>query len=279
MLLHAFSLIAGSSERVYRAGATARVPCTPARVPWRRPTPASDVAAVPYAPAVTSPPWPTLYGLDIETDTSRGGLDPSRAAIVAAAVAGPGHTTVLTGAEASLLVRLETHLGALPPGVLVTWYGSRFDLPFVAERARRCGIDLRLDLSPCTHRRCFDERPYGPERCFDARWGAHRHIDACLAWRQLPDQSRLRCGLKEVARRHGLAPVVVERASIHRLTRSELRLYVARDATLARLLALSRWESLASSVDGGRLRAQLPAGRPAGGRAPLHGAALAPPPG
>ena len=89
-----------------------------------------------------------LYGLDIETDTTCDGLDPGVARIVAVAVSSSkGGDLVLTGGEPGVLAALDAHLGDLEPGVVVTWNGGAFDLPFLAARAQRCGITLGLELA------------------------------------------------------------------------------------------------------------------------------------
>ena len=100
-----------------------------------------------------------LYGLDIETDTSVDGLDPGVAAIVAVAVATETATSVFCGDEASLLRELAAHVAQLPAGVITTWNGTAFDLPFLAERAERLGIDIGLR---------------------GTSWFEHRHLDGYL---------------------------------------------------------------------------------------------------
>src|SRR3954447_9178200 len=94
---------------------------------------------------------PPIYGLDIETDTSVDGLDPAVARIIAVAVAGPRGVRVFDDSdEALLLDRLDWHLASLEPGVIATWNGAAFDLPFLDDRARALGVrlGLRLTLDP-----------------------------------------------------------------------------------------------------------------------------------
>src|SRR5690348_12681457 len=89
---------------------------------------------LPSRPTADRPP-PPIYGLDIETDTTVDGLDPQRSRIVAAAVAGPHGVRVFDDRDESLLLdRLDWHLAALEAGVLATWNGAGFDLPFLADR-------------------------------------------------------------------------------------------------------------------------------------------------
>jgi DNA polymerase elongation subunit (family B) len=192
-----------------------------------------------------------LYGLDIETDTSADGLDPGVAAVVAVALSSDdGGEVVLTGSEAGILAALDAHLAEFDPGIVVTWNGGAFDLPFLAARAAEAGVPLGLELA-------WDPAAYRPGRrplpghigTYAAAWYGHRHVDAYRAWRALagPDES---CGLKAVARSVGLDPIEVEdMASIHTLLPDPLRRYVASDASLARRLAQLRWRDVRRFVD------------------------------
>ena len=76
-----------------------------------------------------------VYGLDIETDTSVDGLDPACSAVLTVAVSMHGLDEVFSGAEPDLLVELDDRLAELEPGVIATWNGAAFDLPFLADRA------------------------------------------------------------------------------------------------------------------------------------------------
>src|SRR5688500_12385793 len=89
-----------------------------------------------------------LYGLDIETDTSDDGLDPGVARVVAVGVSSvEAGDVVLTGDEAGVLTALDGHLADVDPGVVVTWNGGAFDLPFLAARAAVHGVPLGLELA------------------------------------------------------------------------------------------------------------------------------------
>ncbi len=210
-------------------------------------SPPLGIAGQPLAPwaepAVGRLPADTpLYGLDIETDTSVDGLDPSVAAVVAVAVSTAEADHVMTGREADVLERVDALLASLPPGVVVTWNGAGFDLPFVAERARRLGIGLGLRLwqDPC-------EEP-GAQR---GRWHDHDHLDGYRVYRADVGRSLgLPCGLKPLSRLVGLAPIEVDRASLHLLDQRTVEAYVASDARLARELVLRRWPTAARAADG-----------------------------
>ena len=89
---------------------------------------------------------PTVYGLDIETDTTENGLDPQVASVVTVALSAPGLDEVFSGRESTILFDVDQRLRGLPAGVLATWNGAAFDLPFLADRAARHGLELGLRL-------------------------------------------------------------------------------------------------------------------------------------
>jgi len=183
-----------------------------------------------------------LYGLDIETDTTVDGLDPERSRIVAVAVSGDGVDEVLTGDEIEVIAGVDHLLAELPEGVLVTWNGARFDLPFLATRAERSGVRTGLRLGP--------PATAGAHRRRAAAWYGHRHLDGLGMYRS--DVGRvlgLSCALKSLARLVGEPPVEVDRARIHELGPAELREYVLSDARLARSLVLRRWPAAHDWVD------------------------------
>ncbi len=197
-----------------------------------------------------------LYGLDIETDTTFNGLDPRVARIVAVAVSAMGtEEFVATGEEAGLLVALDRHLAAAKPGVLVTWNGGAFDLPFLAARAAVASVPLGLELAwdPAAYRPGHTPLP-GCLGAYAATWHGHLHVDAYRAWRNLVDPEAP-CGLKAVARTEGFDPFEVDDISrLHEVALADLRRYVASDARLARRLAERRWRHVRRFID------RLPAG-------------------
>lgn len=211
---------------------------------------------------MTDQPPPPLYGLDIETDTATDGLDPRVSRVLAVAVVGPAGEVVLTDPdEARLLDRLDWHLAGLEPGVLVTWNGAAFDLPFLADRAAHLAVPLglRLALDPTlpVRRPCLP----GHAGAYRAAWHGHAHLDAYRLFRAdvIP---ALGCSgsLKTVARACGLRPVEADAARVHELGPADLAAYVCSDARCARELAARRWASARHAVD--RLPRTLPGALP-----------------
>lgn len=191
---------------------------------------------------------PPLYGLDIETDTSVDGLDPRVAAVLAIGLWGPEGGTVIRGSETGILRALDGWLAEQPAGVIVTWNGARFDLPFLADRAARTGVPLGLELRPDPTIELHHGPLAGHDWGYRARWHGHRHVDAYRAYRAISPEGES-CALKAVAAREGLAAVLVDAAAIHTLDREAMRRYVQSDATLAWQLAHRRWSAVARFID------------------------------
>lgn len=192
---------------------------------------------------------PPLYGLDIETDTTINGLDPSVAPVVAVAISGPSGDWVLDGDEAVILAETDRILAEIEPGVIVTWNGANFDLPFLADRARARGVCLGLRLQPAGTPGGHHEPLPGHPGSYRARWYDHGHLDAYQLYRaDVGAVVGLPCGLKPLSRHVGLPVVEVDRERIHELSVEEQRAYVASDAQLARALAQRRPAAL-NAVD------------------------------
>lgn len=193
---------------------------------------------------------PAVYGLDIETDTTVNGLDPGVAAVVTVALACPGYEEVFTGPEDVLLVQLDERLDELEPGVIATWNGAAFDLPFIADRAARYDLELglRLQLDPRITTRGAPLP--GHRGAYRASWYDHTHLDAYRLYRgDVGPALRISCSLKSIARFVGLHPIEVDRSRIHDLSSEALHAYAASDARLARILAERRWGTASRCID------------------------------
>ena len=191
-----------------------------------------------------------MYGLDIETDTTVNGLDPDVAGIVTVALSNEGFDEVFTGAEHVILSELDERLASLAPGVIATWNGAAFDLPFLADRAALYGLPLGLRLRADPELRLdHDPRP-GHDHAYRARWYAHSHVDAYRLYRaDVGPALRVSCSLKSIARLVGFTPVDVDRTRIHDLSHEMLHAYAASDARLARVLTERRWPTAVRYVD------------------------------
>ncbi len=208
------------------------------------------------------PTAPLLIGLDIETDTSVDGLDPGVSAVRAVGVACSDAVVeaVCDADERAVLEATAELLSALDPGIVVTWNGAAFDLPFLATRAWHHGLDLGLRLRHDPSLRVRSALP-GHPGAYRATWGAHRHLDAYRVWRN--DWHRafdLSCSLKSVARLCGLAPVEVDVSRLHDLPTEAVRRYVASDARLACELASRRWCTAWQFIDPPHPPGPAPAG-------------------
>jgi uncharacterized protein YprB with RNaseH-like and TPR domain len=145
--------------------------------------------------------------------------------------------------------------------VIATWNGAAFDLPFLADRAARNGVELglatRLDPGITMRRAPLP----GHRGAYRARWHDHDHIDAYRLYRgDVGPALRVSCSLKSIARLVGLAPIEVDRERIHDLSREALHAYASSDARLARVLTERRWATASRFAD--RLPAEA-AGRAA----------------
>jgi uncharacterized protein YprB with RNaseH-like and TPR domain len=192
-----------------------------------------------------------VYGLDIETDTSIDGLDPAVGGVLAVAVATADAIEVLSGIdEARLLAQLDALLRGLRPGVVVTWNGSRFDLPYLAARAHILGVELglRLAVDPTRPSRPGDLPGSAPG--YLARWHDHGHLDVYRCYRaDVGPALRVGCSLKTVAALVGLDPIEVDASQVHLLDQRSLARYVGSDARCARELACRRWPAAARGID------------------------------
>jgi hypothetical protein len=202
---------------------------------------------------------PMLYGLDIETDTSVDGLDPDVGRVLAAAISGPGGEIVLAHHdESALLAELDRWLSELTPGVLVTWNGGAFDLPYLVSRAVINEVDLGLSIELDRRLGLRGDPLPGHEGAYRGSWHGHRHLDAYRVFRaDLGRTFGVSCALKSVAGLTGVPYVDADASRVHELSPGRLHAYVASDARCARQLAERRWRTAAGAID--RLGTERPA--------------------
>ena len=191
-----------------------------------------------------------MYGLDIETDTTVDGLDPDVARVVTVALSNDGFDEVFTGDEHVILHELDERLADVAPGVIATWNGAAFDLPFLADRAALHGINLGLRLKPDPGLHLDHDPLPGHHAAYRARWHGHGHVDAYRLYRaDVGPALRVSCSLKSIARLVGFTPVDVDRTRIHDLSHEVLHAYAASDARLARVLTERRWPTAVRYID------------------------------
>lgn len=190
---------------------------------------------------------PAIYGIDIETDTSSNGLDPAVARVLTVALSGRSFDEVFVGEEAELLQTLDTRLASLAPGVIATWNGATFDLPFIADRARLLGVGIGLHL--CLDRRLTLDRPTLPGHggAYRGAWGHHAHLDTFRLYGPAPGASR--GSLRSIGRLLGLGAHGGPADRTHDLANEALHAHAASDARLARVLAERRWGHAVRLVD------------------------------
>lgn len=192
-----------------------------------------------------------IYGLDIETDCRTNGLDPAVAPVVTVALSGRKLDEVFSGPEDELLRALDERLAVLEPGVIATWNGSTFDLPFIADRARLLGLGLGLQLC-ADHRLTLRRDPLpGHAGAYRAAWFHHSHIDTFRLYGQSGPSSPWG-SLRVIGRVLGLAGIGHGQHSAGHpqvLTNEALHAHAPSDARLARVLAERRWSVASRMVD------------------------------
>jgi hypothetical protein len=189
-----------------------------------------------------------IYGLDIETDTTHDGLDPAVASVRAVALSGRSFDDLFVGDEADLLRALDARLASLATGVVATWNGSAFDLPFLADRARVLGIDLglklRLDRGLTLHRAPLP----GHAGAYRASWHDHGHLDTFRIYGE-PATAAQRLSLRSIGRFVGIGSTQVHPSRTQDLGNEALHACAPSDARLARVLAERRWPAAARMID------------------------------
>jgi DNA polymerase elongation subunit (family B) len=190
-----------------------------------------------------------LYALDIETDTTIDGRDPSVAAVIAVSIAdAEGPLAVLTGPEPMVLRATIAALDALEPGIVATWNGAGFDIPFIQERCDLLGIPTGWTVTPT-------DRPskYPPigERSgrYSCVLGRHNHADIAWGWQAYCAHNSVTWSLKPLAHSLGIEAIEADREHAAELLRDELFAYVASDAHVTAVLAQRLGEAIGDHLD------------------------------
>lgn len=197
-----------------------------------------------------------FYALDIETDTEAdrvdpqipAGLDPQAGRIVSVAVCGASAAAVFDDTDERFVLDSLTGWLQAPgreSGVVVTWNGSGFDVPYLSDRHRTVGAAGRPLLVASRAR----PPKYGPlpghSGGYLARFGRHGHADVAFAWKAWAASQGVAWSLKPVAVANGIDVIEVDRERVGALTVAERAAYNLSDVNatlqLARLAADRGW--------------------------------------
>ncbi len=215
-----------------------------------------------------------VYGLDIETAFPSGpdrsqrpepitgehpAVDPRHTIVVRAVVSTAAIDHVFEGDEVDLLGALDATLADLEPGVVATWNGSGFDLPYLADRAGACGVQLGLRLAADPRRRPRGGTLPGHRHVYRAAWYDHRHLDATRLFRsarERPGADRFDVIVWRPRRAETFGPADVPGAEI---THDAVHAFASNDARLVRSLVESRMGRISRHVD--RIQSPAPSRR------------------
>ncbi len=182
-------------------------------------------------------PAERIYAFDAETDTSRGhGLNPLKARITDLSLSTEAGDEVFSDAdEADLLTAFDDAIYDLPPGLLLTWNGTHFDLPFLDTRFDRNGL--------LHHGFSFIPTPAYPPKyellpghdsgltaTYACKTGVHAHLDIAYAAKAIADREHIKWALKPVARALGIDMIELDRTHLERYSEEERRAYVGSDS-------------------------------------------------
>jgi len=193
-----------------------------------------------------------FYALDLETNTNPGdGLDPTNplTTITSAAVyfgpraneTGPEGSIVFDDPNEARLLRSLNAFFADPdttPGVIVTWNGANFDIPFLLTRSKFC--EVTLDLTALVHesRKPKYSACKGHSGGYIAAWGDNDHADIWPVFIPVAEKNNMKSGLKPMAKHFGFNPIEVKREEMDKLTVAERLAYNVSDVEVTYRLAL-----------------------------------------
>jgi DNA polymerase elongation subunit (family B) len=186
------------------------------------------------------------YSFDLETDNSQGhGLDPAKSRITDISLGTCAGDTVFSDTdEVAMLADFDDAVYALPAGVIFTWNGTHFDLPFLSVRLAHHGI--------LHHSMVSDPTPEYPPKYgllpgaasgLTAQFlaytgGSHVHLDIAYAYKRIAEEMDVRWGLKPVAEALGIPVIELDRTRLHTYSEKERTDYAASDARITRLLGM-----------------------------------------
>ena len=210
-----------------------------------------------------------VYALDIETDTTIDGLDPANSRITEVVVSTAKEDVVFDhDSEAQLLVETDRYIKQLAPGLITTWNGVFFDIPFIVDRMTYLRLnkprsllgmlgvtDVYVDrlrtvgLNPIAQPGLKPKYSYLPGHDVgygmvwktSDNWGdlnVHQHLDISFAYKGFAEEHEMKHSLKPVAKAHGILMIEVDREKMHLLTPEERHDYVVSDGRGTRALAL-----------------------------------------
>lgn len=201
-----------------------------------------------------------VYGLDIETghagcdrtDPQRP-IDPRHDHITRAVLSTPAHDLSFQGDEFDVLEGIDAALDEHEPGILATWNGAGFTLPFLADRAAVCGIHLGLRLAADPRLRLRGEALVGHTTGYRAAWYGHQHLDAARLYRSgrrpLVEVSELLRSFGRPARPRGLEGTGPADVPGGELTHDATHAFAANDARLVRSMIEARLPGVVRHVD------------------------------
>ena len=190
---------------------------------------------------------PDLLVIDLETSGLCGTAED--ACITDIALGGSWGTHVITGLPEDRMLAMLADTLTLFAGIIVTWWGTGFDWPYLADRYAAHGMPTPFIITSAREGRPSDHHPNPvivTVASIDGRW---QHVDACNAWRPIRKATGQSSGLKAVAADYGMNPVVVDRERMADLTDEERIAYAASDAAVTYALAVGLGDLLAVHVD------------------------------
>ena len=193
-----------------------------------------------------------FYALDLETNTNPGdGLNPTNplTSITSAAIyfgprakeTGPEGSIVFDDPnEARLLRSLNAFLADrdTEPGLIVTWNGANFDIPFLITRSAFCEVELDLTAKVHESRKPKYSACKGHAGGYIANWGGHDHADIWPVFIPVAEKNNMKSGLKPMAKHFGFNPIEVKREEMDKLTVAERLAYNVSDVEVTYRLAL-----------------------------------------